>query len=181
MVEKELTGAKQRLILDEEKDTSDKQQLILSKELDIKTYEHAVLLIDQHNSNLKQVESTNKDIELKERATIIQETELSDRLLTSTKQRVLLNIQEQEGQYKIGYLLPKELAQITAQVALLELQDDELAKKIALLEEQRKMTKAEVVIKDKEAAKLGLDNVVKNAEAARLTTPSAVYTPKYGV
>ena len=75
----------------------------------------------------------------------------------------------------------KELAQITAQVAVLELQDDELNKKILILEEQRKAAKAEVVIKDKEAAKLGLDNVVKNAETERVANSNMVYTPRYGV
>ena len=125
-------------------------------------------------ATIRQTEAVGEEIALKERQVVDQE-------LTSTKQRVLLDTQEQAEQYKVDMLLPKELAQITAQVAVLELQDDELSKKILILEEQRKATKAEVVIKDKEAAKLGLDNVMKSAEADRLTNPNAVYTPKYGV
>jgi hypothetical protein len=45
---------KQAVLLDEEKETSDLQQLLLATEEELKQYEHDVLQLDQHNTNLKQ-------------------------------------------------------------------------------------------------------------------------------
>ena len=178
--------------LDDELSTSAKQRLLLDTDNQLKQYELVTMQPAQLAQLQKQVEVLGREITDKELTSAVQRQatidevvlktrQVVDQELTSAKQRTLLDTQEQAEQYKVDSILPKELAQITAQVAVLELQDDELNKKILILEEQRKATKAEVVIKDKEAAKLGLDNVVKNAEAARLTNPTAVYVPKYGV
>jgi len=91
MDEKEATGLKQRVLLDEEKETADSNQLILAKELAIKTYENSTLQIDQHNANAKQIELFTKDIDVKERAMLLQESELTDKLLTSSKERLLID------------------------------------------------------------------------------------------
>ena len=178
IVDQELTSAKQRTILDTEEQAKQyeadylqpAQLAQLQKQTDVVERE----MVEKELTGVVQRQATQDEIALKERQVVDQE-------LTSAKQRTLLDTQEQAEQYKVDNILPKELAQITAQVAVLELQDDELNKKVLILEEQRKAAKAEVVIKDKEAAKLGLDNVVKNAETERAVNSNMVYTPRYGV
>jgi hypothetical protein len=80
ITEAELTGTKQRVLLDEEKETADLQQLLLVTEEEIKQYEVDNIL----PANLA---SINKDVEVKERSTVVQETQLSDQLVTSATQR----------------------------------------------------------------------------------------------
>ena len=74
-----------------------KQQALLDKDLDIKTYDNDTLQVDTHNTNLKQIDSIIKDIDVKERSTVVQETELSDKLLTTAEQRKLFVEQEKEA------------------------------------------------------------------------------------
>ena len=89
--DKLLTSAKQRILLDEEKETADKNQALLDVQKDIETYKKDTLLLDEHSINIKKVDSIVKDIDVKERSTVVQETELSDKLLTTTKQRLSID------------------------------------------------------------------------------------------
>jgi len=95
--DKLLTTAKQRTLLDEEKETSDKQQLLLDIQNEVETYKKNTLLVDEHNANLKKIDSVTKDIDVKERGTVVQEAELADKLLTTAEQRKLLEAQEKEA------------------------------------------------------------------------------------
>jgi len=95
--DKLLTTAKQRTLLDEEKETSDKQQLLLDIQNEVETYKKETLLVDEHNINLKKIESVSKDIDVKERSAVVQETEMADKLLTTIDQRKLLEAQEKEA------------------------------------------------------------------------------------
>ena len=169
-----LNEAKQLELLGAQLQIAEQDLLLKQQQVDIVERD----MVEKELTGAKQRTALDKDIAIKDYENTVLQV---DQHNTNVKQQTLLDTQEQSEQYKVDYLLPKELAQIAAQVAVLELQDDELNKKILILEEQRKATKAEVVIKDKEAAKLGLDNVMKNAEAVRGTNPNAVYAPVYGV
>jgi len=103
--------------------TTEKQRTLLDKDLDIKTYENSILQVDSHNVNLKQIDSITKDIDVKERSTAIQESELADKLLTTTKQRTLLDTEEESKQYEVTNLLPEQLTKLQEEIDLLQSQD----------------------------------------------------------
>lgn len=86
MVESELTGSKQRLVLDEEIETANKQQILLDTQEEVEQFK-----VDSLQP--KELESLIKDIDVKERTTQIQETELLDKVSTSEKQRVMIDAQ----------------------------------------------------------------------------------------
>jgi hypothetical protein len=155
-----------------------------------------------------QIDDARKDIETKERQMVLQESKLADDLLTSAKQRTILDTEEQAKQYEVDNILP-------ANLAVLQKQDDELQTKIELMAQQKlteveqtrganatadkaeyevsnllplqkadaeeavKLRRTEKIGKDKEVAALGLDNVMKQSETSRLSDPSFVYTPRY--
>lgn len=127
-----LDGAKKRLIMDEEIETANLQQGILEFEEDLKEAQVAEILD----------------------ATVRANTELTDKLLTTTKQRVLLDEEAESAD-----------------------------KQQLLADAQIKTAYADRVLKDKQAAKLGLDTVMKRSEDAKQTAldndTSFVYTPNY--
>jgi hypothetical protein len=114
MVEAELTGAKQRILLDEEKETSDLQQIILATEEELKT---------------AQVTETLD-------ATVRANTQLTDQLATSEKQRVLLDTEEEVKQYEHDVLQLDQHSANLKQENLLDKQAEELDEKIDLLQTQ---------------------------------------------
>ena len=123
-----LDGVKKRLLMDEELQTADLQQVILQTEEELKTAQKDEILDATTRAN----------------------TELTDKLATTVKQRILLDEEKESAD-----------------------------KQQLLADEQIKSTYAERVLKDKQAAKLGLDNVMRTSEAARDSDPSFVYTPNY--
>jgi len=93
MVEKEATGAKNRILLDEQKETSDAQQLILAEDLLIKSYENTTLQVDQHTTNIKQQTLLDTEEELKQ----FEATSMNpEKLLQIQEQVDLLQSQESE-------------------------------------------------------------------------------------
>jgi hypothetical protein len=70
----------QLVLMNEEIETANKQQVLLDTEEAAKQYEVDNIL----PANLA---SINKDVEVKERSTVVQETQLSDQLVTSAAQR----------------------------------------------------------------------------------------------
>ena len=101
LADKLSTSAKQRILLDEEKETSDKQQLLLDVQKDSETYKKDTLLVDEHNTNLKKLDSITKDIDIKERSTVVQESELADKLITAEKQRIQLDVETKLAEQKV--------------------------------------------------------------------------------
>lgn len=167
IIEQELTGAKQRLAID--KDISLKEDEL---EINIKKKE-------QLEAQTLEIIST----------TARANTQLNDQLLTSEKQRTLLDTDEELKQYQVDYIQPAELARLQKQTDVAErgMIEQEatgikqrlvLDKDILLKEEQEKLAYTERVIKDKQAADLGLDNVYKQIEIDK-ADPDFVYTPKY--
>jgi len=153
---------------------SNKQQALLSKELDIKTYENSTLQVDSHNTNLKQIDSTTKDIEIKERTTVLQESELSDKLLTSAKQRalldeeketadkqqLLLDIQKDAEEYKTTTLMhdehdinDKKLVNMAKDIEVKDrtvvIQESELNDKLLTSDKQREAILKDIEIKER--------------------------------
>ena len=184
--DKLLTSAKQRILLDEEKETADKNQLLLDLQNAIETYKKDTLLLDEHNINLEKIDSIIKDIDVKERNMVLQESELSDKLLTSVKQRVLLDeeketedkkqvllsIQNDIETYKKDTLLPDEHSINLEKINSIT-KDIDVKERNTVVQEKESYIKR--VAEDKTAALLGLDNVVKTLNA----TPEEVYTIKY--
>ena len=184
--DKLLTSAKQRILLDEEKETADKNQLLLDLQNAIDTYKKDTLLPDEHNINLEKIDSIIKDIDVKERNMVLQESELSDKLLTSVKQRVLLDeeketedkkqvllsIQNDIETYKKDTLLPDEHSINLEKINSIT-KDIDVKERNTVVQEKESYIKR--VAEDKTAALLGLDNVVKTLNA----TPEEVYTIKY--
>lgn len=162
MVEKELTGAAQRIILATEEEAKQyevdylqpAQLAQLQKQTDVVEREMA----EKELTGVVQRQATQDEIALKTRQVVDQE-------LTSAKQRTILDTEEQAKQYEVDNILP--------------LQKADAQKTVDLKEQQRKVAYTEQIIKDKEAARLGLDNVVKLAETARATLDTYVYTPRY--
>jgi hypothetical protein len=135
ITEAELTGTKQRVLLDEEKETADLQQLLLATEEEIKQYEHNVLQLDQHNANLKQETLLSKQAE-----------ELDERI-------DLLQTQDLGELYKVNSLMPAELSQLTTQTA--EIADGttranvQLQDQIATNVKQRESIEKDIEIKER--------------------------------
>ena len=98
----------------------DQQKLTEVQQTARATYENSTLLVDQHNTNLKQLEAIDKDIDVKERTIVLQEKEIDDKLLTSAKQRLLLDIQEQAEQYKVDVILPAEVEKLVKDIEVAE-------------------------------------------------------------
>lgn len=103
-----VTADKQRLLLDKDAIIKDKQSVEEQYKIDI-------LLPDEHSINAVKELSLSKDIDIKERSTVIQETESSDKLLLTAKQRdnidadnAIKSVQLLEEQYKADTLLPDE-------------------------------------------------------------------------
>lgn len=166
IVEQELTGAKERILLDTQEEIEQyKVDNLLPAELtslnkDIEVKERS--MVEQEATGLKQRLILDKDIALKEyENTVLQ----LDQHTTNIAQQTLLATEEEAKQYEVDNLMPAQLAQTQKQTEVAE--------------RQRQNLYTEQVLKDKEAAKLGLDNVMKTSEAARNTNPSFVYTPKY--
>ncbi|AGM46823.1 hypothetical protein BZG00_15570 [Salinivibrio kushneri] len=126
--EAQLDGTKRRLVQDEEIATARLQQTLLGTENTVKEAQKAEILA----------------------GTIRADQELQDQLVTSEKQRLVMDEQIESAN------------------------KDQL-----LTDEQIKTAFVERVIKDKEAAKLGLDNAMKIAENTRTTDTNFVYSPVY--
>ena len=90
--DKLLTSAKQRILLDEEKETADKNQLLLDLQNAIETYKKDTLLPDEHSINLEKINSITKDIDVKERSTVVQEKESYIKRVAEDKTAALLGL-----------------------------------------------------------------------------------------
>jgi hypothetical protein len=135
-----------------------KQLEIVQQELLAKTFEVASILplqrdkltkdidvtersmIEQESTGVKQRLSIDKDIDIKERQTVIAEDKLTDDLLTSDKQRVLLDTEEEAKQFEVDNILPTQLEKLNEEVDLLQTQDAEIqldgVKKRLLMDEE---------------------------------------------
>jgi hypothetical protein len=176
-----LTSAKQRIILDEEKESADLQQIILATEEELKTAQKDELLASTTRSD----------------------TQLADSLLTTIKQRLVLDEEIQSADLQQLILATEEELKRSQKDEMLasttrkntELTDSLLttAKQRILLDEevesanlqqvlfteQTKTTYTDRTLKDKQAAKLGMDNVMKLSEDSRKRDPNFIYTPNY--
>ena len=167
LADKLLTAAKQRVLLDEEKETADKNQALLDVQKDIETYKKDTLLLDEHSINIKKVDSIVKDIDVKERSTVVQETELSDKLLTTTKQRLSIDkdnlLKDDELDINI-----KKKAQLDADTA--ERLDSttrantQLTDQLLSTAKDRDVKEREAVVQEKELA----DKLLTTAEQRKL-------------
>jgi hypothetical protein len=205
-LQKDIEVAERQVVIQENKLeddllTSEKQRVLLDTQEEGEQFKVDYVLP-------KELENIDKDIETKERQMVLQESKLTDDLLTAAKQRTILDTEEQAKQYEVDNILP-------ANLAVLQKQDDELRTKIELMAQQKlteveqtrganasadkveyevsnllplqkadaeevvKLRRTEKIGKDKEVAALGLDNVVKQSETSRSANPSFVYTPRY--
>ena len=114
-----------------------------------------ILSKDANHIQLEELGFTEEELKTAQKdevldATTRANTELTDKLATTVKQRILLDEEKESAD-----------------------------KQQLLADEQIKSTYAERVLKDKQAAKLGLDNVRRTSEASSDSDPSFVYTPNY--
>jgi len=144
-----LTSAKQRILLDEEKETADAQQVLLAKDIEVKDadisykgkqedlvdsqivgsgYDNEVkaeqVLMSEYEREFmqpKQLEKLDTDINIAER-------NMLDKEATSEKQRILLNTEEDTKQFELNNLLPKQEVKLDEEIDLLQTQDDEMKK-----------------------------------------------------
>ena len=198
---KNIDVAERTTVLKEAEST--KQQALLDKELDIKTYDNATLQVDNHNTNLKQIDSITKDIDVKERQMVEAEATGSKQRLSIDKDNLLkddellINIKKKaQLDADIAEILDSTTradTQLTDQLLSTAkdrdvkerntvVQESELADKLLttleqrkLLIEQEKEAYTNRIIKDKEAVKAGLDKLNKTVS----DLPEDVYTPKY--
>lgn len=199
IIEQELTGAKQRLAIDKDIDVKERTTVLQESEFADKLLTTAKqrLAIDSDISlkedeleiNIKKKEQLEAQTLEIISTTARANTQLNDQLLTSEKQRTLLDTDEELKQYQVDYIQPAELARLQKQTDVAErgMIEQEatgikqrlvLDKDILLKEEQEKLAYTERVIKDKQAADLGLDNVYKQIEIDK-ADPDFIYTPKY--
>jgi hypothetical protein len=103
------TGAgkidKEKIVLDEQKETSDIEQALLDYEL--------------ASTKPAQLADILKTTDVKERQMVEAE-------LTGAKQRTLLDTEEQAKQYEVDNILPEQLTKIQEEIDLLQTQDSEL-------------------------------------------------------
>jgi hypothetical protein len=123
-----LDGVAKRLIMAEEVQSADLQQIILQTEEELKTAQLAEVTASTTRSD----------------------TELSDSLLTTAAQRLIL---------------AEDLESANLQQLLFA--------------EQTKNTYTDRILKDKQAAKLGMDNVMRLSEENRQSDINFVYAPNY--
>jgi hypothetical protein len=147
-----------------------KQLELATKDLEIKTYELANTLpaqlaklqkdtdvterqmLEAEATGVKQRLSIDKDIDVKERQTAVSESKLADDILTSTKQRTLLDTEEEAKQYEVDNLLPKQLEKITTDIDVTERQ---------MLEAEATGTKQRILLDTEEEAKqYEVDNIL---------------------
>ena len=113
MTEAELTGVKQRLVLDEEVESANLQQVILATEEEIKTAQ-----------KLEIEDSTSRA-----------NTQLSDSILTSTSQRSGIVVDTASKQYELDNILPEQLEKVKEDAAILytaRVEKDKQAAKLGL-------------------------------------------------
>jgi len=152
-----------------------KQLEITQQELLAKTFEVASILPLQRDK-------LTKDIDVAERS-------MSEQEATGTKQRILLDTEEEiKTAQKAEILaatsrndteLTDKLLTTAKQRILLDEEKETADKQQLLADAQLKTAYADRVLKDKQAAKLGLDNTMKIAEDQRKLNPSFVYIPNY--
>jgi hypothetical protein len=103
------TGAgkidKEKIVLDEQKETSDIEQALLDYEL--------------ASTKPAQLADILKTTDVKERQMVEAE-------LTGAKQRTLLDTEEQAKQYEVDNILPEQLTKIQEEIDLLQTQDSEM-------------------------------------------------------
>ena len=102
-------------------------------------------------------------------------TQLNDELLTSAKQRELVDAQIVGADYDNQVKSEQVSMSIYERTYIQPKQLEKLESDILLSKEQEKLTYTERVGKDKEVATMGLDTVIKDINA----TPETIYTPKY--
>ena len=156
-----------------------KQLELATKDLEIKTYELATMMPAQlaklqkdtdvterqmtetEATGVKQRLSIDKDIDVKERQTVVSESKLADEILTSTKQRTLLDTEEEAKQYEVDNILPVQLEKLQEEVDLLQTQESEMlldgTKKRLIMDEQIETENLQQVI-------LGTEEELKTAQ-----------------
>ena len=149
-----------------------KQLELATKDLEIKTYELATMMPAQlaklqkdtdvterqmtetEATGVKQRLSIDKDIDVKERQTVVSESKLADEILTSTKQRTLLDTEEEAKQYEVDNILPVQLEKLQEEVDLLQTQESEMlldgTKKRLIMDEQIETENLQQIILDTE-------------------------------
>lgn len=152
-----------------------KQLEITQQELLAKTFEVASILPLQRDK-------LTKDIDVAERS-------ISEQEATGTKQRILLDTEEEiKTAQKAEILaatsrndteLTDKLLTTAKQRILLDEEKETADKQQLLTDAQLKTAYADRVLKDKQAAKLGLDNIMKISEDQRKANASFVYIPNY--
>ena len=125
---------KEKILLDEEKETADKQQVLLDTQAQSEQYRVDNLL----PAELSQIEVQ----------TDVAERQMAEAEATGIKQRILLDTQEEAEQYKVDNLLPEQLIKLQEEVDLLQSQDLEILAATKLKEDQlalqRDTTEAEL-------------------------------------
>ena len=154
------------VLLPDQHTTNIKQQTLLDTEEAAKQYEVDVLLVDNHNSNIK-------DIEIKERNAVIEESKLEDQLLTSIKQRTLLDTEEEAKQYEVTHILPANLTSIEKDIDIKErsvlLQEAEVAKKIEVMDDDMEFKERQMVITETESAQDVVLKVLQQVQVDKQT------------
>lgn len=170
MIEQELTGTEQRLEI--------------KASVDLKEDELAI-------NTLKKSQLTAQTAEIVD-ATARANTQLTDTLATSVKQRILLDEEKETSDLNQIILVTEETIKEAQLLDIVKgtdvkerqtgMQENESTKQMLILDEQKLKLQKETdilyvdqIIKDKQATKLGLDKVTLTVN----TTPEDVYTPKY--
>lgn len=118
--------------------------LLKSKQLEIAEQELAIKLYELQNmmpAQLSQMQAQTAEVT---DSTVRANTQLNDQLLTSTKQRTLLDTQEEAEQYKVDFILPAELSSINKDVDV---------KERGMVEQEATGTKQRILLDTEEQAK----------------------------
>ena len=186
LTEAQIDGLLQDNLLKVEQVLIAKKELLLKeKALDIEIYKYDNML----PAELAQLTAQTAEIV---DATARANTQLTDALATSVKQRVLLDEEKEISDLNQILLITEETIKEAQLLDVIKstdvkerqtvIQEDESVKQLLILDEQKLKLQKETdilyvdqIIKDKQATKLGLDKVTLTVN----TTPEDVYTPKY--
>jgi hypothetical protein len=113
MVDELLTTAKQRLDIDKGIEVKEAQRQATIKDIEVSDYNLTNIL----PLNKSQLELQNLEVA---DGTARANTQLQDQLLTSSKQRLLLDTEEEAKQYEVDNILPANLEQLLKQIDVTE-------------------------------------------------------------
>lgn len=189
MVEAESTGAKQRILLDEEKDTADLNQMLLNKESDIKEIQAVKLskdielserqVFDTEQTSIKQrvlldeqLITVRHDLSIKERTMVLQEEEnlrqlalLEEQLVKVQEEIDLLETEDLIKTYQRENTLPAELVNLQKQKDVLEVDIETKQRQIEITERESNK-KIEILAEELDIAKIKADKEYSDAKAA---------------